>query len=134
MTFIIRAFREGKLGRWTIDDLDGVRVPATREALSGAGAEGEIAEDPSDAASSRSQSGLATTASDLDAEVSDAVQTFLESTATAQARLNEGKDLSTSQERKAHTRKKNEVRMARAKARGYGAKQAPLPKKQTGVR
>ena len=60
----------------------------------------------------------------LDATVSEAVRVFLEADAEARARFSEGKDLSTSQRRKANAREKAERREARWKAKGIDAGQS----------
>ncbi len=125
MTFMIRAFREGKLGRWTFDDLEGPQIPIDHHEPAGtANVVGDV-------------QGVESTTPEtsLDAAVSHAVRTFLEANATAQARMAEGKDLSISQQRKADTRAKHEARLARWKVKGYGAaSQTASPPRRAEVR
>ena len=122
MAFMTRAFREGKLGRWTFDEMEGgVKIPTKLELDDDRPASSDaLIEDDMDSAASPDES------NGLDAAVSRAVRFFLATTASAQARMREGKDLSTSQQRKADTRTKNEARVARWKAKGIGATQTRL--------
>ena len=146
MTFMIRAFREGRLGRWTFDDLEGgagtprssdLRGNASRAASS----TGKVDDDLPVMLDSNIEYGQGETptphpaSADLDEAVSQAVRSFLETSATTQARMAEGKDLSTSQQRKAASRAKNEARLARWKAKGIGGRLlVRSPRKRTGVR
>ena len=132
MTFMIRAFREGKLGRWTFDDLEGGGAIGSSDqrgdTTSPASSMGEVDEalpvlhDPNVDNGEEEPHTRHSASKDLDEAVSQAVRTFLETNATTQARMAEGKDLSTSQQRKAATRAKNEVRLARWKAKGIGSR------------
>jgi len=128
LAFMIRTFREGKLGRWTIDNLEsglGIPSPATAEAQGGIPPATfsvddrslpehpvpEVNNDPTTPAA------VPTT---LNEAVSHAVRDFLSTAATTQARMDDGQDLSISQKRKADIRAKNEARISRWKAKGTG--------------
>lgn len=122
--WLIKAFREGKIGRWTLDDLESqpsgrfgteeeeveslvtVTAPRAPEA-SGTGVEDKVDEEKSGSKS-------------LNDKVSATVQTFLENQAAAQSASEEGRerDQSSSQRKKRDNRVKSEEREAKWRAKG----------------
>ncbi|KAL1407081.1 Mitochondrial GTPase 1 [Vanrija albida] len=129
LTFLLRAFREGKLGRWTLDDVDGVEA----EFIARASPKDEAGMLASTAV--HSELGLVgsappavpvpdTAARDLplSARVSQTVAAFLQTSAQERADADAGRNLSGNQQKKAVLREKAEFRLARAKALGLDKK------------
>lgn len=112
--WLIKAFREGKIGRWTLDDLEGrsstlAEVPAPDEVKvdtkSGIAAINSEGEDQSPA-------------SDLNAQVSATVGAFIARQMATLHAAEEGKDMSLAQQKKRENRAKSEEREAKWRAKG----------------
>ncbi|KAK4686204.1 hypothetical protein P7C73_g3922, partial [Tremellales sp. Uapishka_1] len=113
ITFLLRSFREGKLGRWTLDDLESKQqqdFTGTSEILDQLRSQGlptgsGMKEDAPETVS-------------LDARVSAAVRTYLQTTAQAQIDTAEGTNLSPAQQRKVDIKAKVEERITKWKSKG----------------
>lgn len=133
MTFLLRAFREGKLGRWTLDDVDGAEAEFIAKASPKDDAQQMLA-----SAVLHSELGLVGSAPpaepaastearcmSLSSRVSQTVAAFLKTSAHERADAEAGRNLSGNQQKKAVIRAKADHRLAKAKALG-------LDKKPTG--
>jgi len=105
--WLIKAFREGKVGRWTLDELEHPTTPKMTE---------------EDEVESQLESTLpeseAVAKGTLDAKVSRTVATFLAGQSARLHAAEEGKDTSLSQQKKRDNRQKSEEREAKWRAKG----------------
>lgn len=108
--WLIKSFREGKVGRWTLDELEHPAKRITTEEE-----EVEALLEPSAAASEVSETEEKDT---LDARVSKTVATFLAGQSARLHAAEEGKDTSLSQQKKRDNRQKSEEREAKWRAKG----------------
>jgi hypothetical protein len=108
--WLIKSFREGKVGRWTLDELENPtrRTPTEEEEV-------EAVLEPTPAAS---EGGAVEEKDTLDARVSKTVATFLAGQAARLHAAEEGKDTSLSQQKKRDNRQKSEEREAKWRAKG----------------
>jgi hypothetical protein len=142
LAFLLRHFREGRMGRWTLDDVDGAeaeyvaRVTGKTEAEAVEETEDERAPAPpayevaalgavgtggtsisENAASASSAHSPASTA--LEQRVDATVQRFLAQVAEERADTEAGRNLSKAQIAKGERQAKIEARKAKALAKGY---------------
>jgi hypothetical protein len=107
--WLIKSFREGKVGRWTLDELE---YPVTRKVTEEDEVEAllEVPETVSE--------GEVEGKDTLDARVSKTVATFLAAQSARVHAAEEGKDSSLSQQKKRDNRQKSEEREAKWRAKG----------------
>ncbi|TXT05008.1 hypothetical protein VHUM_03828 [Vanrija humicola] len=130
LTYLLRAFREGKLGRWTLDDVDGTEAEFISKARPKDDTEGMLA-----STVLHSELGLVGSAAQptkpapneaaelsLSARVSRTVAGFLKASAQERADAEAGRNLSGNQNKKAVLRAKADHRLAKAKALGLDKK------------
>ncbi|WOO84691.1 Mitochondrial ribosome-associated GTPase 1 [Vanrija pseudolonga] len=130
MTFLLRAFREGKLGRWTLDDVDGAEAEfiakaspkdESQQMLASTVLHSELglvgSAPPADPAVSTEARSLS-----LSSRVSQTVAAFLKTSEHERADAEAGRNLSGNQQKKAVLRAKADHRLAKAKALGLDKK------------
>jgi hypothetical protein len=119
--WLIKAFREGKIGRWTLDDLEsqqssriGIEEEEVEQLLTTITPLAQEAVASSEAIEDKGRS------KDLNAKVSATVQTFLTNQSAAQRASEEGRerDQSSSQRKKRDNQVKSEEREAKWRAKG----------------
>jgi hypothetical protein len=119
--WLIKAFREGKIGRWTLDDLEsqqssriGIEEEEVEQLLTTVTPLAQEAVSSSEAIEDKGRS------KDLNAKVSATVQTFLTNQSAAQRASEEGRerDQSSSQRKKRDNQVKSEEREAKWRAKG----------------
>lgn len=130
MAFFLRQFREGKIGRWTLDDVDGAearylqaarfgseggqQLMAETSSIRGTGElELELASGVAPATAIETQ-GQAT----LTSQVTETVSRYLQQAAVERAEAEAGRNVSATQQRKTDHKLKQENRAAKLKAKG----------------
>lgn len=109
--FLIRNFREGKIGRWTLDDLESTSTSNQLDTFPGS--TDSIAPATGDGQTIPSQGELG-----LNAKVSATVESFLEQQMAGLRAAEEGKDISAAQQKKKDNKAKAEEREAKWRAKG----------------
>jgi len=104
--WLIKTFREGKIGRWTLDELEHPRNRIESE------------EDHVETQLEPQSTGSAETKDTLDQRVSRTVKTFLDGQSARLQASEEGRDASLSQQKKRDNRAKSEEREAKWRAKG----------------
>lgn len=118
---LIKAFREGKTGRWTLDDLESQPLSRIRTEEDDIESLLTVASpEPGDAVSKEESAEGKEGTKSLSAKVSATVRTFLEQQSAAQSASEEGKerDQSLSQRKKRDNQVKSEEREAKWRAKG----------------
>lgn len=124
ISFFIRSFREGKLGRWTLDDVDGaeaaLRTPTRfQQQLQSGPIDSELG--MTGPVAKKLSTGRAKDIS-LGDRVSATVGSFVSQMANERVDTDAGRNMSANQQRKAELRAKAEYRLARTKAMGFDRK------------
>jgi hypothetical protein len=110
--WLIKAFREGKIGRWTLDELE---QPTTRRATTD---EDEVEAELEPYLVQTAEKESSEVKDTLDARVSKTVKTFLAAQTARLHAVEDGKDSSQSQQKKRDNRAKAEEREAKWRAKG----------------
>ena len=104
--WLIKTFREGKIGRWTLDELEAPRKRTQPE------------EDQTESHHEPRSTEAPEVKDTLDARVSSTVKTFLDGQSARLQASEEGRDASLSQQKKRDNRAKSEEREAKWRAKG----------------
>lgn len=110
--FLIKAFREGKIGRWTLDDLES--PPAQTQTQPESPTDTEmlpVTSDSPDPTQTQADMGL-------NAKVSATVESFLAQQMAGLRASEEGRDMSAAQQKKRDNKSKAEEREAKWRAKG----------------
>lgn len=110
--WLIKAFREGKIGRWTLDDLES-HAPSRPDELQASPSQLDPLPNTPE-----TKDTIAASHTGLTAKVSATVQTFLEHQMTALRASEEGRDMSLAQQKKRDNKAKSEEREAKWRAKG----------------
>lgn len=148
LTFLLKHFREGKLGRWTLDDVDGVEAaylarhaPQTAPSdivvseLGAVGTKKEVVESGSPVSSGTDAAPLeAPLPPTLEERIALQVSAFLARTEEEKADADAGRNISPTQQKKADMRAKVEYRLAKVKAKGLDKPGGGRPVKAFGYK
>lgn len=110
--YLIKAFREGKIGRWTLDDLE-TQSPAIPEE-----ADAHVERSRRSGSTEGDQPVQTQAEMGLNAKVSATVESFLAQQMAGLRASEEGRDMSAAQEKKRDNKNKAEEREAKWRAKG----------------
>lgn len=115
--WLIKAFREGKIGRWTLDDLEGGSSFSAVEPQETAPLV-EVEVPSIDTTESEAPTDVDCAPSGLNAQVSATVARFLAQQSAMLQTPEEGRDMSSAQQKKRDNKAKSEEREAKWRAKG----------------
>lgn len=110
--YLIKAFREGKIGRWTLDGLETPSHPTQDQV------ESQAEPEPSSLLPSGDQPSPTPAEMSLNAKVSATVESFLAQQMAGLRASEEGRDMSAAQQKKRDNKNKAEEREAKWRAKG----------------